>query len=611
MRVLQGNRCCSKSDTFIKWANLLFECLSSLPWLPRARAQHVPRGQVEFWTADCETDPFGYKRDVEHVPQPFIWGVYNGRTEEYIEFSSAEEMLDFFQHRRCCVYAHNGGKFDWHYLPKSRFNTDEPVMIINGRMAKFRVGVAEFRDSLNIFQHTPLSKFGGKLEIDYAKMEPERRAQHMEEIKRYLKADCEVLWRALDEYFQRFGRGLTQAGSAMKVWSKMSGIKPPQQTKEQFLRYKPFFYGGRVECFKTGCARPLKGFKVVDVNSAYPRAMLEKHPFSVAGEVSDTLPADKEIGRSLIRLTAISKGAFPYRLETGELIFPDDSKQREYAVTGWELVAALETGTVRQLNIKEVHTFMLTVDFNDYILHFYDERKKHKAQGNRMLEQFDKYFMNGLYGKFGSNPGGIFTDFHGQEKSHGGYEEFVIASNESFTRWESQGFKAKERWGSNQLMVRALPEERHHYYNVATAASITGFQRATMLRGIHAASGVIYGDTDSITAEDVSSLPQGNELGQWKVELDASCYAVGGKKLYAFMASEPTQEYWGYDSRVPKTGPWKVASKGAKLTPHEIERVANGEEVIYRPDVPTYSISRELPQYINRKIRRTIARSAQ
>jgi len=58
---------------------------------------------------------------------------------------------------------------------EDHINSDEPVMVINGRLARFRIGECEFRDSLNIFPNTRLADFGVKNEIDYALMEPDRR----------------------------------------------------------------------------------------------------------------------------------------------------------------------------------------------------------------------------------------------------------------------------------------------------------------------------------------------------------------------------------------------------------------------------------------------------
>lgn len=575
------------------------------------------RGRRDFWTVDAETDPFHHCADkhclkcqgVGRIPQPFLWGAYNGLTEEYLEFADANTLAEFFAPKKTICYAHNGGRFDYHYL-RDAINTDENIMVIAGRLSKFKIGACEFRDSLNIFQQTRLKDFGNKLEIDYALMEPERRNDPnvRAEISKYLRVDCVDLWNNLDRYFRQYGHGLTQAGAAMRVWSKMAHVKPPKQTKEQFKRYKPFYYGGRVQCFKQGVST--KPFSVVDINSAYPFAMLSKHPFSTDGVVSDTLPDDAHVERSLIRLECISDGAFPYRTETGELTFPNDGKPREYFITGWELVAALEFDAIRQIKIGDVHTFPLSIDFAEYVHTFYNKRKEAKARDDKAENIFCKLFLNSLYGKFGSNPGGA----HGNEEDDNpadGYQEYLLASDESIPRWmnpnqDGGAYTVYKPWGARTLMIRPLPEFRHTYYNVATAASITGFVRAYLFRASRLCSGLIYMDTDSIAAEAVTALAIGKELGQWKLELDCRRYAVAGKKNYAFEAADTTiKEYHAYQSRVEKTGHWKIASKGARLTPEEMVRVASGEKILYRPESPTYTITRPQPRFINREIRMT------
>lgn len=551
------------------------------------------------------------------MPQPFIWGAYNGATETYIEFATGAELADFFRSRKTVVYAHNGGRFDWHYL-REEMNSDENVMIISGRLSRFKVGECEFRDSMNIFQQTALKDFGNKLEIDYAKMEPEARQDpnNRAEISKYLRVDCIDLWNQLARYFEKYGRGLTQAGTAMRVWSKMSGVKPPQQTKEQFKRYKPFYYGGRVECFKTGVQT--KSFKVLDINSAYPKAMLERHPFATSGIVSDCLPESEiEIARSLIRVKCKSAGAFPYRIPSGELIFPNDNEFRVFSVTGWEFLAALEYDAITGIEIQEVHTFPLSIDFAEYVTRFYTERKLAKAAQDKAADIFCKLFMNSLYGKFGSNPGGAHIEDEEDMPSEG-YHEYLIATDDTIAQWTVEGYKDFKAWGKRRLMMRPLPEVKHRYFNVATAASITGFVRAQLFRASRQCQGLIYCDTDSIAAEDTSRLTVGSELGQWKIELECQSFAVAGKKNYTFEAQNKDMlKYNGYESRQSGTGHWKIASKGARLTPREMIRVARNEVlpcdvckkehvgVCYRPESPTYSITRNEPRFIDRKIRMT------
>src|ERR1051325_5719498 len=282
-----------------------------------------------FWTADCETDPF----KVGRVPEPFVWGAYCGENEqgvdEYYEFQTGAELVAFFCDKKVLVYAHNGGKFDWHYL-RYDVNSDEPIMVINGRLARFKIGEAEFRDSLNIFPGTRLEQFGGKIKIDYSKFEKERRndpnVRH--EIGLYLRQDCKLLWETVARYRDEYGCSLTQAGASMKYWSKMTKLEAPRQTKAQHDRYRPYYYGGRVQCFESGVKS--EKFRVADINSAYPFGMLRAHPFCTEAQLLDALPgAESKIQKCLVRVDAKSRGALPWRdPDSGELYFPDDEAGR-------------------------------------------------------------------------------------------------------------------------------------------------------------------------------------------------------------------------------------------------------------------------------------------
>ena len=133
-----------------------------------------------FITIDCETDPFREGR----VPVPFIWGCYDGETEHYEEFESTGELVKYLQGRKVIVLAHNGGRFDYHYL-REYINTDEQILVIAGRLAKFHIGLAEFRDSMNILP-VPLAAFQ-KTEFDYTKLEADVRHLYMDEICRYIE----------------------------------------------------------------------------------------------------------------------------------------------------------------------------------------------------------------------------------------------------------------------------------------------------------------------------------------------------------------------------------------------------------------------------------------
>lgn len=566
-------------------------------------------------TYDTETDGFHNCQDLTcskcggkgRIPQPFLHGLYDG--ENYQEFETIQDVIAFVEQKRMIWFAHNGGKFDYHPL-RPYMNTDQPVMLIAGRLAQFHIGESEFRDSLNIFPNTRLADFGVKNEIDYALMEPGVRDDPniRSQISSYMRQDCVGLYEQVARYRRDYGKNLTQAGASMRYWEKHHfEAKAPRQTKRQFDRCKPFYYGGRVQCFESGVRDT--SFKVADVNSAYPYAMMHKHPISPVPSESKHLPRSEEhIQTAMIRLKCTARGCFPWRGENGELYFPEDDpigsapRMREYWITGWEFLAALECDAVTNIQIREVLTFAQTVSFEDYIDHHYQARLAAGLSGDKAGRIFGKYFMNSLYGKFGADPSN--------------YAEYVIASVDSIEAWRARGYQEYQDWGDGKWLMERPPSEeelqdiegRWRYYNVATAGSITGFERAYLFKAMHKASGLIYCDTDGIAARDLSNLQYGKALGLWKDEGTFQRYAIAGKKTYAFQREGREEPY---DPTLDeKDRSWKVASKGVAFHamadgPEKIIALANGQSVNHIPQVPTYSVSRTHPVFINRSIRST------
>jgi len=539
---------------------------------------------------------------------PFLWGVFFGATNEYFEFESVEDLVAFIAERDCILYAHNGGKFDYHFL-REYIESDEPISVIAGRLARCKIGRCELRDSLNLFGQTRLADFS-KMSMDYRLMKkgvrdlPENRAK----IREYLRYDCESLYRLVSGFIERFGQQFTQAGAAMKYWQKhyAPDHEVPHSSPAFYERFHPFYFGGRVQCFANGHAR--ENFSVVDINSAYPFAMLAEHAYSTEFIRTTRLPkSDASIATCLIELDAVAKGCFPLRSPVdGSLYFPEDeTKVRRYCVTGWELLAGLETNTVQVHKIISVYHFGKKVSFRPYVEHFFAMRKDAKAAGDKAGDIFAKIFLNALYGKFASNP----TK----------YREFMLADpdSRSYAAWLEAGYMDAGSWGARSMLVRPLPPSKHRYFNIVTGASITGYVRAHLWRALQKVSRPLYCDTDSIAAVDVSRIDLGNELGQWKHEMACDEYAIAGKKLYAFHkegaerplhirrqmplnAPDKQREKWEADRKC-----WKLASKGTDLTPEQIIEAAKGGEVKYFSPVPNYSIHKSDFGFIDRVVRST------
>lgn len=522
----------------------------------------------EIWCIDSETDPFKPGR----FPKPFIWGAYNG--SEYHEFSETRDMVNFLADRHCLVYAHNGGKFDYHFF-LDEIPDNSPVMVINGRLAKFRIGQAEFRDSWNIFP-AALAQGGKKFQIDYSILEPHNRENPANRllIKERLRTDCVYLYEIVQAFIEEFGLHLTQAGASIHAWSKLTGIEKPRTTRTFYETIAPYYYGGRVECFHSGEVN--HEFFIIDINSAYPFAMVSNHPWGETVSVGTSLPRrERDIERCFITLSGISKGALPFRELSGSLTFPSDGEKRIYRVTGWEYLAAKETGCLRAERILQVLQLPLSINFKTYIDHFYE--MKEKAQRGTPRYEFAKRFLNSLYGKFGANPAE--------------YQEYKIVPYSHIDLVEAQqGYMYAAGLGKRALCSRPLSEENAKYLNVATAASITGFVRAYMHRALQTVQRPLYCDTDAIWCHRIGNLDlHATRLGAWDLEAECDYGAIAGKKLYAART---------------KKGKWKTACKGVKLNHEEIIRVAKGENVTYIAEAPQYSLKSGV-RFIDRKIRKS------
>jgi len=538
----------------------------------------------EIWVADSETDPF----ELGVIPEPFIWGVYHGYDNTaYYEFSDTDAFVDFVSDKDIILYAHNGGKFDWHFI-SHRFEPDSDLLIISGRLARFKIGKCEFRDSFSLMP-VSLEQYN-KMKFDYTKMHKSQRHLYMDEIREYLESDCINLWRMVYGFDNTYGRHITQATAAMKYWQNKLKNKIPRSDSDFYDFIKPFYYGGRVQCFAQG------DYKIdalsVDINSAYPFAMLSDHPYSVEHEIKPGKPRKKleNWGPLLFTIEANSKGAFPYRGTNKKLYFPDDGEVRTYTITGWELIAALETETVDNIKFIEYIEFEETKNFSEYVNHFWNERQRFKSEGDKGGEFYCKIFLNSLYGKFGMDIR-KHKNYTLKPRNHLEQATHELADGETI-----QHFK---EW---IIHCEQAKQGKKRFYNLATAASITGFVRAMLWRTICEATGPMYCDTDSITAEAFAeTLPITKELGDWGIEYYYDRVIVCGKKLYAMHSKHDDCNGNNCKTRAH----WKMASKGARLEFDDLIKIAAGEKVQYNNIVPTFSMSKEKPTFVSREIKAT------
>lgn len=508
-------------------------------------------------TFDLETDPFKIGR----FPTPFASDIFTGTYHQTWWGKNAhKEMLNEILRRKPAIwYAHNGGKFDFHYLleflPRKSIKR---FLAISGRIVQiaFENGT-EFRDSFALIPR-PLREWA-KDDIDYDKLEPENRDANSAEIIRYLKKDTEYLHDMLSTFIGEYGIHLTLASAAFKILHKKFDVKKIPITEAMDAKFRRFYFAGRVEFRKLGSLGG--GYKCVDINSSFPWSMTKPHWYGEMYVTTTELPK-RNFEQSFFHITAKSYGAFSYRNEDGSVSFPSDGIAREFFTTGWEYSAARDLGLLVSCRVVSVYTPIQTRDYSDFVNYFYRIKSQAEGTGNKGERLFAKLILNSAYGKEGQDP-----------REH---EELRICDwrtpPDDSDEWElSQDTPSK-----GVSIYKRESKAIRNFNNVCIAASITGCSRALLLRSLHNCEGVVYCDTDSIIARDISKLNIGSGLGQWKIEHEFNELHIAGKKLYT-----------GLDR---STGVWKTASKGVRLSAEQIIRVAKGHTESHTSIAPTFSI---------------------
>lgn len=553
----------------------------------------MTRGTKPVWTTDCETDPFLHQRD----PRPFMWGIYTGN--DFIQFidndweACTRKAVEYLINNDVVVYAHNGGKFDFiYFMPFLPLDVPIKTQIINGRIVKMKLGRAELRDSYSIIPES--MKNIQKEDIQMWKLERAVRQDHMDEIIFRNKTDCIYLYDLVKAYRDVAGNKTTIAANALS-YAKGLGIDPGRTNHCFDDKMRKFFFGGRTECWQPGRH---KNFKMIDIHSAYPDGMMHNHatgPDVFMGSSLDGLTRE-EIQRAFIVIECQSNKAFPIRIKDGSLDFP--TEYNEFHVTGWEYIAAKELGLISNEKIHSVASFADTINFRDYVTHWYEYKESHPKKDDPIHYTIGKIMMNSLYGKLAQNPAR--------------YYDYIIHPSGTpidaehgwalFTENERYEFHRRESLWKYKYELGAGWETKPIYNNVATGASITGYVRAKLLRTIAKIGydNVIYCDTDSIyTREgaDLSDIVISPALGDWGV--DDECAPLGiflGKKLYAVRHSF-------LDKKTGKPAE-KIATKGGRLEFRDFEKMIRGETVKFKNDAPTYSIDGGA-EFLVRNIRAT------
>lgn len=529
---------------------------------------------------DFETDKFLHGR----IPRAFCVGFFDGLQRRVFwgdgldgAHYCASDFLDWAVEENArsiaegegglCIYAHNGGRFDFMYLMRD-LDRGSNIQIINGRIVRAFFRGVEFRDSWALFPQ-PLSAYQ-KTKIDYDKFERVSREKHRAEIEAYCLDDCEYLHDILTPFLEEFGDRLTVGSVAMGQLESFYGFERLDAFDDETLR--PFFYGGRVQCFERGV---MAGeFAMYDANGMYPATMKNvRHPVS---GFHNKRRLTEDTGFAIIDAT--SKGCLPWRNpETDKLDFPHG--RGRFFATIHEINAGLELGLLDIHSIETTYEFSQWTTFALFVDKFAGLRLAAKAVEDLARDLIYKRVGNSGYGKFALDP-----------REH---EEYYVA--------EPTEKPAGDGWFPSlgmddiyQIWARPNPGRLGKFYNVATAASITGGARANLMRTIDATGRVLYCDTDSVLLD----AREGHEIdidpvrpGAWKCEVSGlDRIAIAARKIYALFGVNRDPKH--YALQLGEYGCVKKACKGAGLSAEEIEAVARGEIITWLSDAPAWHWAR-------------------
>jgi hypothetical protein len=359
----------------------------------------------------------------------------------------------------------------------------------------------------------------------------------------------------ISRFIDEFGQRLTIGGAAMEQLQMHHEFEIAN--KEFDDKFRPFYSGGRNQCFKTGIVHG--DIKLIDINSSYPASMLnDLHPIGLNYIESKRITKNTDFAT----IEAINYGALSMRVKNG---IDFTTREGIFNATGHEIRAGLETGTLKIKRVLNAYEFIRRSNFADFINHFYNLRIEASIADDALLIIFYKLILNSAYGKFCTDC----DDF----------KDWFISPSDEIMPWP---------WVNEithaEYILWSKPSLQKKYYNVATGSSITGASRARLLRGLALADNPIYCDTDSIfyTGNFRGEIDK-NKLGAWKPEAEGQALAIAGKKMYALL---------DHNGVVIKTNKGKEikASKGVRLTAEEIVRAAKGDVIRYENPVPLFKL---------------------
>jgi DNA polymerase type B, organellar and viral len=329
-----------------------------------------------------------------------------------------------------------------------------------------------------------------KLDVDFDTVSDE-------ELSVYCRRDVEIVKLAMEKYMSFLAHNdmgkfcMSKSGQAFAAFrhrfmNKKIYIHGLEDVSE-FERNA--YYGGRVECFRLG---KQKGgpFVVYDVNSLYPFVMRTYQYPSRLIDYQDYPDMDMLKcainNRAVIAEVRLRTDEPAYALRKDKkVLFPIGTFNTFLCTEGLRYAIAHN----HLLEVIRAYYYEKEWIFQDYVDYFYELRKHYKSENNYEYEQFCKYLLNTLYGKFGQKT--TLEEIWEDITYDGYYREEVLDLTTGKKNIITKLFNVcVEQWG----------EKTAKNAFVAIAAHVTEYGRFTLWKILNAIGRdkVLYCDTDSV-----------------------------------------------------------------------------------------------------------------
>lgn len=416
---------------------------------------------------------------------------------------------------------------------------------------------------------------------------------------KYNGQDCSELYNVLDKFHGYIENvllgevGITAPATAMKIFRRnyLKQSLPRSISTHDFVRRG--YFGGRVEVFE----RVAEHLRYYDINSSYPRAMLEPMPagpaVEVDGEPPDRFWNDGKPGGSHIGFIEadvyvpehIHIPVLPVRdIRTGKLIFPVGNLSGVWESE--ELQLAISEGA-RVVRWGHSTWFEAIPIFEEYVRTLYSFRDKNHPNYDSGLADVCKNMLNASYGKFGMKQMRRQLYLYDDAKMPA---DAVPLTNDPDSVIYVAELEVDAPYIMPQIAARVTALGRKRLFMAMKAASCQHCwpRRCECPEDVAPRSRVIYTDTDSvITPTNLENLPAhmgikvSTDLGDLKDEFPG----YSGHLIGEFVAPKV------YILKVPGWAdfPWesdfdekfiKVKAKGLeKRNEHTIHKLASGQKI--------------------------------